>query len=96
MGVNSIALSATTAAASTTVAVAIAIATTFLEEAAVGGIGSHQEEEDEEEYALCVHKISVIVNAANHAMTHWKTRIIIAHVLPSSRRIVAMAAMHGV
>jgi hypothetical protein len=41
MGVNSIALSATTAAASTTVAVAIAIATTFLEEAAVGGIGSH-------------------------------------------------------
>ena len=55
------------------------------------------EEEEEEEYdALCIHKISVIANAANQAMTHWKTRIIIAHVLPSSRRIVAMAAMHGV
>ena len=55
------------------------------------------EEEEQEEYdALCVHRISVIANAASHAMTHWKTRIIIAQVLPSSRRIVAMAAMHGV
>lgn len=87
---------ATSTATSRTIAVAIAFASAFLEEAIVDGISGHEKEEQEQYDALCVHRIRVIVNAANHAMTHWKTRIIIAQVLPSSRRIVAMAAMHGV
>lgn len=89
-------LSATATASSATITVAIALATAFLEEAVVCGIGGHDEEEDEQDYTLNVHSINVTRNAASHAMAHWKTRIIIAHVLPSSRRIVAMAAMHGV
>ena len=89
-------LSTTTTASSTTIAVTITGTTTIPEEAVVDGIGRHDEEEDEQDYALNVHSINVTRNAASHAMAHWKTRIINAHVLPSSRRIVAMAAMHGV
>ena len=55
------------------------------------------EEEEEEEYdALCIHTNNVTRNAATQAIAHWKARIIMAHVVPSSLRMVAIAAIQGV
>lgn len=77
------------------VAVTISL-TTSLKEVVVDGVCCYDKKEYKKYYTLNIHKISVTRYAANHAITHWKTRIIIAQAEPSSRRIVAMAAMQGV
>lgn len=96
VGTSSLLFLSAASAASPTTTVAVSAPWPFLFEKAVNGIGSHYEEEKKNNYTLCVHNINVTIYAASHAMRHWNTRIIKAQVVPSSLRIVAMAAMHGV
>lgn len=87
--------SAATAAAAA-IAVAVSTAAATATEVSPGGIGSHHKEECQQDNALYIHRIETVSQAISQAMTHWKTRMMQAQVLPSSLRMVAMAATHGV
>lgn len=84
---------ATTAAAAVTTATA---ATAFPAKVTPGGIDGHKQQEGQQYDALYVHNMDTVRNAISQAMTHWNVMIITAHMVPSSRRMVAMAATHGV
>ena len=83
----------TTAAAAVTTATA---ATAFPAKVTPGGIYGHKQQEGQQYNALYVHNMDTVRNAISQAMTHWNVMIITAHMVPSSRRMVAMAATHGV
>lgn len=90
---------ALTTSATITITVSTITTRAFSSENAIQGICCHNKKENYKYNALYVHiyhNISVITNAATHAMIHWETRIINAQVEPNSLRIVAIAAMHGV
>ena len=56
----------------------------------------HQQDGRQQDDTLYVHRTRVMRKAAIHAVTHWKPMTKSIQRVPSSRRMVAMAAMQGV
>lgn len=89
-------LRAALAATSAVTATASATFPPTPEEAAADHTGRCKQDEGQEQYTLNVHSTRFTMKAAAQAMAHWETMMISAHVVPSSLRIVAMAATQGV